>query len=158
MEAHEAIKPGGVAAFSVEGEHGEELVVCVELRDEQGPAQEVAEAVRQVLATEHQVAVKAVVIGPVPKTTSGKVRRQDCRKAYLAGAEGFTFERDWLDLEPAFQALVARTARAFTRMSRGRRAFHQVATTLRGELRVRELPGFQAGKAYPVLVRHANGV
>jgi acyl carrier protein len=48
----------------------------------------VAEAVRRALAEEHEAELHALVLlklGGMPKTSSGKVQRQACRSAYLAG-------------------------------------------------------------------------
>ncbi len=56
---------------------------------EQGSAAEVAEAIRRAVATEHEVAIHAVVLlraGSLPKTSSGKVRRQSCRADFLNGS------------------------------------------------------------------------
>ncbi|MEV6671276.1 fatty acyl-AMP ligase [Streptomyces sp. NPDC051162] len=82
----------GAAAFSVPGESGEELVVVTEFR---GTARQLAEefagvrdAVVAAVTAGHGVAPADVHIGPVgaiPMTTSGKVRRDATRKAYVQG-------------------------------------------------------------------------
>ncbi|MEO3808286.1 fatty acyl-AMP ligase [Sphaerisporangium sp. B11E5] len=92
--AHPAIRPGGVAAFSVPAPRdeaaGERLVVFVETNgDAPGPgeAAEIVRAVRGTVRRDHGIATE-VVLGPrglVLKTTSGKVRRAACREAYLRG-------------------------------------------------------------------------
>src|SRR6185295_11601556 len=49
---------------------------------------EIAEAVRQAVAAEHEVQVHEVVLirqGGLPKTSSGKVQRRLCRQLYLDG-------------------------------------------------------------------------
>ncbi|MFL6292874.1 MAG: AMP-binding protein, partial [Thermoanaerobaculia bacterium] len=94
--SHGDLRPGCGAAFAVEIEGEERLVLVQEVeRDAEkrwqkgtGSAAEVAEAVRRAVATEHEAAVHAVVLlraGSVPKTSSGKIRRQSCRADFLAG-------------------------------------------------------------------------
>ncbi len=94
--SHGDLRPGCGAAFAVEVDGEERLVLVQEVeRDAEkrwqkgtGSAAEVAEAVRRAVATEHEAAVHAVVLlraGSVPKTSSGKIRRQSCRADFLAG-------------------------------------------------------------------------
>jgi acyl-CoA synthetase (AMP-forming)/AMP-acid ligase II len=86
---HPALRPGCGAAFSVDLDGEERLVVAQEVeRTWRGPLAEVAEAVRRAVAEEHEVRVHEVVLlrtGGVPKTSRGKVRRQACRATWLAG-------------------------------------------------------------------------
>jgi FkbH-like protein len=87
--SHPDLRPGGSAAFSVEGE-GEERLVLVLERSRRGraPVEEIAAAVRRSIAGEHGVAASEVVLiraETLPRTTSGKVRRRACRDAWLAG-------------------------------------------------------------------------
>jgi amino acid adenylation domain-containing protein len=90
--SHPALQPGGGAAFSVEVDGEERLVVVHEVRRTavRGlDAGEVARRIREEVAASHEAAVYAVVlIGPatLAKTSSGKVQRQACRRAYLAGS------------------------------------------------------------------------
>jgi acyl-CoA synthetase (AMP-forming)/AMP-acid ligase II len=90
-DCHPLVRPGGLAAFSVDGGAGESLVLFVETRtDRVGPDQvaAVADAVRDALYAAHRLPCPVVVVGPaglVRKTTSGKVRRGSCREAYLSG-------------------------------------------------------------------------
>lgn len=90
--AHPAVRPGCVIAFSVPGEHGEELVVVAECRKGEIPAArlsvEVTPALCAAVTRSLGVPVRAVALlraGTIPKTTSGKVRRQECRARWLAG-------------------------------------------------------------------------
>ncbi|MFI5617890.1 fatty acyl-AMP ligase [Streptomyces sp. NPDC051567] len=81
--------PAGVAAFAVPGEDGDALVVMVELTAGPHTAQDIAlrRRVRTAVAERHGVrphAVVAVKRGGLPRTTSGKLRRGDCRDRYLA--------------------------------------------------------------------------
>jgi len=87
--SHPALRLGGGAAFSVEADGEERLVIVHEVertwRRELGG---VVEAVRRAVAEEHEVPVHAVaLIKPqsLPKTSSGKVRRRASRADFLEG-------------------------------------------------------------------------
>ncbi|MGE5291010.1 MAG: amino acid adenylation domain-containing protein [Micromonosporaceae bacterium] len=87
---HPLIRPGCVAAFGVTGAGGEELAVLAELRQEADGAalQEASAAVQAALAAQFGVTADRVLLarrGTVLKTPSGKIRRNECRNAYLAG-------------------------------------------------------------------------
>nr|WP_223759268.1 non-ribosomal peptide synthase/polyketide synthase [Myxococcus sp. RHSTA-1-4] len=88
--SHPALRPGCGAAFSVEVEGEERLVVVqeVDTRKLATSLEEVVGAVRQGLAERHEVLPHALVLiepGSLPKTSSGKVQRRACRAAFLAG-------------------------------------------------------------------------
>ncbi|HWM92617.1 MAG TPA: amino acid adenylation domain-containing protein [Thermoanaerobaculia bacterium] len=140
-----ALRPDGGAAFSIERDGTERLVVAQEVEHGRAGAPdlaELAEAVRRAVADEHEVAVEEVVLlrsGTLPKTTSGKVRRQACRAEYLegklivVGRSGLAADRDeqkstvGIDeigsLDPAaIRALVAAEAARVLRLDRGRLA------------------------------------
>ncbi|MEU2512011.1 beta-ketoacyl synthase N-terminal-like domain-containing protein [Streptomyces syringium] len=92
-----ALRPGCVAAFALDGVHGEEVAVVAEVRrrdpagggpDEAALFDEAVREVRAAVARACGVAVRLVVLvppGTVPKTTSGKVRRSLCRDLLLRG-------------------------------------------------------------------------
>ena len=91
-DAHPGIRAGCGAAFGVvvDGEERLVLVVEVERRPAGGPIdpEAVADAVRQAVAEDHEVAVHEVVLvraATIPKTSSGKIRRRTCREQYLDG-------------------------------------------------------------------------
>ncbi|HLM58539.1 MAG TPA: amino acid adenylation domain-containing protein [Pyrinomonadaceae bacterium] len=102
-ESHGALRRGGGAAFSVEVDGGEQLVVVQEI--ERGPSASfgaVAEAVREAVAREHEVSLFALLLvkaGSVPKTSSGKVQRRACRQMFLAGE--FEAPAVWREDAPA---------------------------------------------------------
>jgi acyl-CoA synthetase (AMP-forming)/AMP-acid ligase II len=92
---HEIIRPGCVAAFAVEVEGLETVAIVAEVNQralsvdgserEKTLAQVVA-SVRRGVADHHGiqlVAVSLIAIGALPKTSSGKLRRQECRAAFL---------------------------------------------------------------------------
>jgi nonribosomal peptide synthetase protein BlmVI len=85
-QACPALRPGCVAAFASAGHDG--VVIVAELRDGAAlaPAEQVA--LTAVVTGGCGVAVREIVgvpRGAVPKTTSGKLRRAECRDRYLAG-------------------------------------------------------------------------
>ncbi|MEU3624231.1 hypothetical protein BS329_35325 [Amycolatopsis coloradensis] len=87
-QAHPALRKGGSAAFSIDGEHTEQLVVVAEVdQDKCAVSSDAVDAVRRAVAVQHDVAPGLVVlIAPrtLPKTSSGKVRRSGCRAELLA--------------------------------------------------------------------------
>ncbi|MEW5929291.1 MAG: AMP-binding protein, partial [Gemmatimonadota bacterium] len=89
--SHAGLRAGSSAAFSVD-QGGEERLVVVQEVSRQAAAgmdvEEVADAIRRAVASEHGVQVHAVAVvkpGGVPKTTSGKVQRRACRAKFYAG-------------------------------------------------------------------------
>ena len=87
--AHPALRTGCVAAFSVEVDGEERLVLACEVEDQTVAAGEIGMAIRQAVAEEHEVRVHEVLLlraGTIPKTTSGKVQRHACRKGWQDGS------------------------------------------------------------------------
>lgn len=105
-QAHPAVRPDSSAAFAVDLDDEERLVIVAEVAREfsgrtppiggparagVGPAptlQDVARAIRQAAAREHDVQVYDVVLlrpASIPKTSSGKIQRRACRAELLAG-------------------------------------------------------------------------
>jgi len=86
--SHPALRPGSGAAFSVDVEGEERLVIVQEVeRRAEGHADlgEIGAAVRRSITGEHEVPVREVVLvraGTVPKTSSGKIQRRLCRSLY----------------------------------------------------------------------------
>lgn len=89
QRCHPALKPEGGAAFSVEKDGQERLIVVHEiLRPRRWNLDEVFRAVRRELAEEFDLCPAAVVLiraGTLPKTSSGKTRRTRCRELFLRG-------------------------------------------------------------------------
>lgn len=88
-KAHPALRAGIGAAFSVEAEGEERLVLVHEINPRiQAETGAVIAAIRQAIAEEHELQLYAVALtrpGEIPRTTSGKIQRFLCRKAFLAG-------------------------------------------------------------------------
>ena len=90
-QSHHALAAGGGAAFSVEmGSGGEERLVVVQevvRRYRHTDLNEVLEAIQRAVVEQHELQVYAIVlIKPLsmPKTSSGKVKRRECRMRFLA--------------------------------------------------------------------------
>src|SRR5262249_48544040 len=88
-ESHPALTPGRGAAFSLEVGGEEELVVADEVGRPHrlAHADAVVRAIRQAVAARHGLRAYGVVLlapGQIPRTSSGKVRRQECRARFLA--------------------------------------------------------------------------
>lgn len=91
--SHAALREAGAAAFSVAGEQGERVLLVCELQRDwlrrRGEWGAVAAAVGRAITASHGVTVDELVLikpGSLPRTSSGKVRRQQCRLDYLSGA------------------------------------------------------------------------
>ncbi|TDD84666.1 aminotransferase class I/II-fold pyridoxal phosphate-dependent enzyme [Actinomadura rubrisoli] len=87
-ETDEAIRPGGGAAFGVEIDGAEELVVVYEVDAHRvGDGGGLLARLRTAIAQAHEVSPHAIVLvkrSAVPKTTSGKIQRQGCKRAFLS--------------------------------------------------------------------------
>ena len=88
---HVALRPDGCAAFAIDKDEGEQLVVVQELERRfvrSADLGEVVAAIRREVAEHHELQVHAVVLirtGSIPKTSSGKIQRRATRAAYEAG-------------------------------------------------------------------------
>jgi acyl-CoA synthetase (AMP-forming)/AMP-acid ligase II len=90
-KSHLALRAGGAAAFGLEIDNEEGVAVAAEvdprrMRDDE--LTDVIAVIRQRVAEQHGVPLHAVVLlplGALPKTSSGKLRRQACRSAFLDG-------------------------------------------------------------------------
>lgn len=88
--AHENVRPGCTAAFSIEKGDEEALVVVAEVKN--GSSQETLEEIcREIIKTvlsEHQLKCEAIVLlrqKTIPKTTSGKIQRSASKAHFLDG-------------------------------------------------------------------------
>ena len=87
LRCHEALKPDGGAAFSIDVKGEERLVIVQEVqRPKRIDPAALIETIRRRVAEEHGVPVYAVALilaGTLPKTSSGKTRRGACRERFL---------------------------------------------------------------------------
>jgi len=89
--SHPAFRPEGAAAFSVDVEDEERLVVVQEVDRHYRNVDvgEAASAVRQRIGDEHELSPYALVLvrqNGIPKTSSGKLQRHACARAFLEGS------------------------------------------------------------------------
>ncbi len=88
--SHAALRPGCVAAFSIEADGQERLVVVAEVDRRHADLQDtsgILAAVRQAITDQHELLPHAVILlqpGTLPKTSSGKVQRQACKLSFAA--------------------------------------------------------------------------
>lgn len=89
--SHPILRPGCGAAFSIELD-GEERLVVVQEVERHAKADEIETAVaaiRQAVADQHELQAYAILLirtGTLPKTSSGKVQRRACRDRYMEGS------------------------------------------------------------------------
>ena len=97
--AHPSIRPSSVAAFAVEVEGEEKLVVVAEVerrpRNLVSPngsevlnVKEVIQSIRRSVSEHHDLLVYSALLlkpGGIPKTSSGKIQRHACRAGFVAG-------------------------------------------------------------------------
>jgi amino acid adenylation domain-containing protein len=88
--SHSSLRANSSAAFCVEVDNEERLVVVQELEFRAKPnLEEVIAAIRGAIFQEYEVQAYAVVLikaGTIPKTSSGKIQRRACREQFLAGS------------------------------------------------------------------------
>jgi acyl-CoA synthetase (AMP-forming)/AMP-acid ligase II len=94
----DALRPGCSAAFAIDGEEGEAVGIALEVdpralpidpSEQQVRYEAITRAVRQAVSEHHGVTLSIVSLlplGAMPKTSSGKLRRRDCRVAILNGS------------------------------------------------------------------------
>ncbi len=91
-KSHPALRANCSAAFSVEIEGEEQLVIAAELErgaNKNLDIDEVFRNIRSSVAEHHELPVYGVVLlktGSIPKTSSGKIQRHACRAGFLEGS------------------------------------------------------------------------
>ncbi|RAM53526.1 MAG: non-ribosomal peptide synthetase [Hapalosiphonaceae cyanobacterium JJU2] len=87
--SHPSLRSGAGAAFTVEVNYEERLVIVQELEFRAKPnLEEVISAIRQAVTEEHEIQVYAVVLikpGSILKTSSGKIQRRATRTQFEKG-------------------------------------------------------------------------
>ncbi|MDH6061785.1 AMP-binding protein [Chrysosporum bergii ANA360D] len=90
-KSHPALRANSGAAFTVETEGEQKLVVVQEIERthlRHLNKDEIVEAINQAVATEHELAIDSIVFlkpGSIAKTSSGKIQRRACQQMFLAG-------------------------------------------------------------------------
>jgi acyl-CoA synthetase (AMP-forming)/AMP-acid ligase II len=100
-QSHPALCQSGGAAFSIARHDGERLVLVFELRREwlrrREEWSEILSAIRLANHAAHGVTIDEILFikpGALPRTSSGKVQRSQCRSNYLNGSEYLNRELD----------------------------------------------------------------
>lgn len=87
--SHDALKVDASAAFAVEADDHEQLVMVHEVaRPKRHDLDEIVRCVRQAIQQQHAISPQNVVLvenGALPKTTSGKLQRTACRRMFVEG-------------------------------------------------------------------------
>jgi len=108
QHAHPWLRPDAGAAFTVEQEGRERLVIVHEVeRRARGHLEPVLQAIRKAISEEHDLAVDAIVLikpGTIPKTSSNKIQRHACRQGYLDRTLAALAWWERAETEPAFSA------------------------------------------------------
>jgi acyl-CoA synthetase (AMP-forming)/AMP-acid ligase II/7-keto-8-aminopelargonate synthetase-like enzyme/acyl carrier protein len=84
--SHQAVRPSCSAAFSIEKDGIEQLVVVAEVDRHHHNYPEVFAVIRSEVASQHELSVYAVIFlktGSIPKTSSGKIQRHVCLQQFL---------------------------------------------------------------------------
>lgn len=88
-KSHPALRTGGGAAFSVEVDGEERLVVVQEVEKQKTlDTVHVVDLIRQGISREHELQAHSIVLikrGTIAKTSSGKIQRYACKAAFLKG-------------------------------------------------------------------------
>jgi acyl transferase domain-containing protein/acyl-CoA synthetase (AMP-forming)/AMP-acid ligase II/acyl carrier protein len=111
-KCHAALRPSCGAAFSIEVEGREALILAQEIERthlRKLNVEEVVAAIRGAVVEKHELPVHAIALlrtGSIPKTSSGKIQRRACRQLFLDAK--FELVGEWR--QPA--AAIKRTADA----------------------------------------------
>lgn len=112
QKSHPALRANSGAAFSIEKEGEERLVVVQEVERthvRQLKLDEVLEAVNQAVSLEHELAIDTIVLlkpGSIPKTSSGKIQRSACRQKFLNGTlENVVFTKSAQEIPTQFKGM-----------------------------------------------------
>jgi acyl-CoA synthetase (AMP-forming)/AMP-acid ligase II/acyl carrier protein len=114
QSSHAALRSGGGAAFSVEVNGAERLVIVQEVERSavrQLAAEEVVAKLRRAISENHHLQVYAIALlkpGSIPKTSSGKIQRTECRARYMEGS--LATLNDWSESSVDFQQVQAAAA------------------------------------------------
>ena len=98
-QSHPALRPYCGAAFAIDLDGSERLVIVHELERSylrKLDVKAVVESIRQAVTAEHNLSIYATVLvktGSIPKTSSGKIQRHACKAGFLTGT--LNVVEDW---------------------------------------------------------------
>ncbi len=89
-ECHDNVRPGCVAAFSIDEHGSEELVVTCEVKRDKSKAElsKTFAAISEAISAHHDIRVESVALlkaKSIPKTSSGKIQRHAAKDMFLKG-------------------------------------------------------------------------
>ena len=97
--SHRALRTASGAAFSIDADGAERLIIVHEVNDSDSvPTEDVVASIRRSLVESHEVHPDTIILiepRTIPRTSSGKIQRYACREAFLAGALKIVHE--WRD-------------------------------------------------------------
>ncbi len=91
QQSHPALKKNGGAAFTIESDSAEPLIIVQEVERnylKNLDSDEVIRLINKAVTAEHGLDIHTTVLvrsGTVPKTSSGKIQRRTCRQNFLNG-------------------------------------------------------------------------
>jgi acyl-CoA synthetase (AMP-forming)/AMP-acid ligase II/acyl carrier protein len=100
-QSHPSLRSGYSAAFSIDQNDQERLVIACEIERSylrKLDTDEVIQAIRKAVSQEHELEIYAVLLlktASIPKTSSGKIQRQACRTQFLNNQ--LNVVREWQD-------------------------------------------------------------
>ncbi|MEH1968245.1 fatty acyl-AMP ligase [Nostoc sp.] len=106
-QSHPALRSGYGAAFSVDLDGEERLIVAQEVERNylvNLNLNEIFTAIVQAVAQQHEIQIYAILLlkpGSIPKTSSGKIKRFACQKAFINNTLDIVY--DWT-INPRFKA------------------------------------------------------
>lgn len=88
---HPNIRPGCLAAFCLDSDHGDTLAIVAEVKRNQSEQEtaETIEAIKLAVAAQHEIGVEVIALiegKTIPKTSSGKIQRHACKQMFLEGS------------------------------------------------------------------------
>jgi acyl-CoA synthetase (AMP-forming)/AMP-acid ligase II len=108
----ELLRPGCAAAFTIDPtqQDGEEVALILELkevpRDSKAVCEPIIDAVRGAINQEHSLGISHIVLlkpKTVPKTTSGKIARAWCRKAFIDNSLEVVYRKSFKEGATSFE-------------------------------------------------------
>lgn len=85
--SHQEIRPGCGAAFTIDIDNNEQLVIFQEISNQKNPETfpKIIESIIQTIHQHFEIPVKSIVLlkaGSIPKTSSGKIMRSACKHSF----------------------------------------------------------------------------
>lgn len=105
-QSHPALMANGAAAFSIDHEGEERLVILLEVKRthlRKLDGEPVFEAIGGAIAGEHELTAEALVLikpASLPRTSSGKVQRHSAKTGFLENTLALVASRERIDREP----------------------------------------------------------